>query len=568
MRYVKGVERGQMAIRVGCVEDEIGAENPVWFIEAFVDAADVEEMGFERAVPAPVGRKPYDPRDLIKLYVYGYMNAIRSSRKLEREAGRNIELFYLLNRLQPDHNTIADFRKNNRRALKKLFVLFSRACREMKLMDAETLCLDGTTIRATNGKKSATNSELSRKKLEYARAQLEAVERYLTTLDESDLHERRMDKPFVLDLDKDHLPDREELKRRIAYHEECLRELEKSGKNSICFTDPEASMMPAKEGGMKACYNVQTAVDAKSHLISDFEVTSTPSDRGTLNRCMEQFKGELGLETVRVIADKGYESGSDIEACLMNGTVADVGFIYDREERVFSLGYEDAEITEAVRTSSKPEDIQKCLHAGVLPKCMEGSNVRIEVQERGAVSCFIRHEDGTVTCPMGRQLHRLRETTYGTRYGSKDACRTCPNRCTDARGPKRVDIGRNSTYVPVIMYGSPSHPLQQIPNVNQHSPYNHFGRRKQDAKRVMIYIRRDIAKQKLRMQVSEHPFGTLKHTDGAGYFLCRGKEKVTAEFALSSLAYNIRRAITICGGVSKLIERLKGITMPKIQNIR
>lgn len=158
-------------------------------------------------------------------------------------------------------------------------------------MDAGTLCLDGTTIRASNGKKGATNAELSRKILEYARMQLEAIERYLKTLDENDLHEERLDKPMVQGLDKGHLPDREELKRRIAFLEACLWELDESGRNSICSTNPEASMMPAKKGGMKACYNVQTAVDAKNHMIADFEVTSNPSDRGTLNLSMERFKG-------------------------------------------------------------------------------------------------------------------------------------------------------------------------------------------------------------------------------------------------------------------------------------
>ena len=565
MRYMKGTDSRQMRMGIWSIEEEVGENSPARFIEVFVDSVDVAEVGFSRAEPAHTGRPAYSPQDLIKLYLYGYLNGIRSSRKLERECGRNIELFYLLNRLCPDHNTIADFRKENRKALKKVFLVFVRACKEMKLMNAETLCLDGTTIRAVNGKKKAVSAEIAQKKLEYAKAQLEAVERYLRTLDENDLHEKRLNKPLALDLDKNHLPDPEKLKERIAFHEQCLKELAQSDRGALLFTDPEAGMMPAKEGGIKACYNVQTAVDAGSHLIVDFDVTNNSSDHGTLDRTVEKCKREIGLDSVKVIADKGYESLADIEQCLLHGTAADVGFIQDREDRVISMKYEEAEITEEEKQSTKPENIQRCLHAGVLPNCLANGNIRIEVQELGTVSCFVRHEDGKVTCPMGRELFKLRDTKYGTEYSSREACRTCPNRCTDSKAAKHVNIGRNSTYVPVRMYGSSQYPLQQIPvNGTTSKNLNNFGKMGRAEKRVMIFIRRDIPKQKQRQQTSEHPFGTIKHYDGAGYFLCKGKEKVTAEYALSCLGYDIRRAITICGGVKAIIQRFKGIHLSKL----
>ena len=504
MRYIKGSDSRQMTMGIWSIEEEVAANSPARFIEVFVDSLDIAALEIKRVKPAQTGRPPYAPQDLLKLYLYGYLNGIRSSRKLERECGRNIELFFLLNRLVPGHNTIADFRKDNKKALKKVFLIFVRACKDMKLMDAKTLCLDGTTIRAVNGKKKAVSAEIARKKLEYAKAQLQAVERYLQTLDENDLHEKRLDKPMALDLDKDHLPDPEKLKERIAYHEQCLKELAESDRGTLLFTDPEAAMMPAKEGGIKACYNVQTVVDAGSHMIVDFDVTNNSSDRGT-------------------------------------------------------------EITDTEKQSTKPEDVQRCLHAGVLPDCLSGGNIRIEVQELSSVSCFIRHEDGTVTCPMGRQLFKQKDTKYGTEYSSKEACRTCPNRCTDSKAAKHVNIGRNSTYVPVRMYGSSQYPLQQIPvNGVSSKNLNNFGKMGRAEKRVMIFIRRDIPKQKQRQQTSEHPFGTMKHYDGAGYFLCKGKEKVTAEYALSCLGYDIRRAITICGGVKSLIQRFKGISLPKL----
>lgn len=564
MKFIQGKDSRQMTMGIWSIEEEVAQNSPARFIEVFADSLDVTELGFTRTEPAHTGRPPYAPEVLIKLYLYGYLNGIRSSRKLERECGRNIELFYLLNRLVPDHNTIADFRKENRKAPKKIFLIFVRACKDMKLMDAETLCLDGTTIRAVNGKKRAVSAEIVKKKLEYAKAQLEAVEKYLQTLDENDLHEKKLIKPMALDLDRNRLPDPEKLKERIAFHEQCLKELAESDRGALLFTDPEAAMMPAKEGGIKACYNVQTAVDAESHMIVDFDVTNNSSDRGTLNQTVEKCKQEIGLDSVKVIADKGYESIADIEECLMHGTAADVGFIQDRDDRVISLEYEAAEITEEEKKSTKSEDIQRCLHSAILPDCLSGGNIRIEAQELSAISCFIRHEDGTVTCPMGRQLFKQKDTKYGTEYSSREACRTCPNRCTDSKAAKHVNIGNHSTYVPVKMYGSSQYPLQQIPTGGTSSKnLNNFGKMPRAEKRVMIFIRRDIPKQKQRQQTSEHPFGTMKHYDGAGYFLCKGKEKVTAEYALSCLGYNIRRAITICGGVKSLIQRFKGISLPK-----
>ena len=170
MRAVAGTDSRQMTMGVWSVEDEVAQDSPARFIEVFVESLELERLGFRHAVPAGTGRPAYHPGDLLKLYLYGYLNKIRSSRKLMRECGRNVELWFLLNRLQPDFRTIADFRKEHRKLLGKIFVIFARACREMKLMDGETLCLDGTTIRASNGRKQSTSVELSRKKLEPGRS--------------------------------------------------------------------------------------------------------------------------------------------------------------------------------------------------------------------------------------------------------------------------------------------------------------------------------------------------------------------------------------------------------------
>lgn len=161
-------------------------------------------------------------------------------------------------------------------------------------------------------------------------------------------------------------------------------------------------------------YNIQTVVDDKNHLIAAFDTTNANTDQGQLDRMAEKTKAELKIETAEFIADKGYESRQDIEKCLMHGTIPNVGFKYDRDERIFDMEYIPAEIDEETRGSKKPEDIRKCLHAGVLPVCYEGTTISVQqLQRRSVISCFIRHEDGTVTCPVGRQLFRTHERKYG-----------------------------------------------------------------------------------------------------------------------------------------------------------
>lgn len=567
-KYIEGVSARQGCLFPTYLDDLIEPENPVRFIEAFVDDMDLRSLKFTRPVSSDTGRPPYSVRTLLKLYIYGHLNRIRSSRRLEKECGRNVELWWLLDRLCPDHNTLAIFRAANLKALKKVFSLFVRLCAELGLCGKERICVDGTTLKAVNGMDTATSMELSQKKLDYVKRQLALVEKYLSGLDENDkLEQGSLNQPFALDIDPQNLPDPAELKKRIAFHEDCIREMEEKHETQLTFTDPDARMMPSKRGGLKVCYNVQTATDPQSHMITGFLVTNHANDMNLMHDTVEIARENLGAQAVCVTADKGYESAKDIERCVLDGMMPDVGFRYDREERVLNLDYVPQEITPEMRASQRSEDIRACLHAGVLPDCYQGTNLRIELQWQSVESCFIRHEDGTVTCPMGKLLVFQGHKKNGTTYGSKEACRTCPNRCTDGKTFKTVKFGPETTYVPVRMYGSPRYPLKQIPDVEQPDRYHAYGRVQHAPARVMVFIHRDKEKQRERMQTSEHPFGTIKHYDGAGYFLCKGKEKVTAESALIYLSYDIRRAIKLAGGVQRLIALFRsrmrsGIPMP------
>ena len=191
----------------------------------------------------------------------------------------------------------------------------------------------------------------------------------------------------------------------------------------------------------------------------------------------------------------------------------------------------------------------------MLPACYENTAIEIELQEQSEVSCFLRNEDGTVTCPMGNILSKTKMRGKNTIYANKDACRQCPNKCTGSKSHKTVSFGPETKYVPVRMYGSIRCKLTPIPENIPLNPFNHTFDRKDYApsKKVVLRIKEDIPKIKERMCLSEHPFGTVKWYHGAHYLLCRGKEKATAELGLSFLAYNLKRAINMVG-VKKLIE--------------
>lgn len=548
MKYIKGQPRSQMTMVTECLEDYISEENPVRVIDAFVDSLDFDLAGFVRTIPKETGRPPYDPRDLLKLYVYGYFNKIRSSRKLMTECTRNIELFYLLGKLTPDFRTISDFRKDNAKALKKVFSAFVKLCLKLNLYQKELLAVDGSKFRAVNSKSNTYNAEVLEKKLKRID---EHIAEYLSQMDKNDEIEPDSPSPEQI---KTAI---QELTMRKEKYQGYLKELLESGETQLLTTDPEARRMHSKDG-FHCCYNVQTSVDNGSHLIAEYEVTNHNTDQGLLKEVADISRKALEVETLEVTADKGYESRRDIEDCVMNGIIPNVAFKYDKTERLYNIDYEEAEITDEIRTSTKPEDIQKCIKAGVLPKCYENTTIEVELQGQTVLSCFTLNEDGTVTCPMGNILTKKKVKGRNTVYGSKDACRQCPNRCTNSRKPKEVSFGPETQYVPVRMYGNTKHRLNPIPAGIPINPFNHTLDRKDYAAsiKVVLRIKRDIHKMKERMCLSEHPFGTVKWYHGAHYLLCKGKEKATAELGLSFLAYNMKRAINMVG-TKKLIEAMQ-----------
>jgi transposase len=309
-RFVEGADRSQSTLLPECLEDWVDEENPVRVIDAFVDALDLGELGFDGVEAAPTGRPGYHPATLLKLYVYGYLNRVQSSRRLEREAGRNLELLWLLGRLTPDHKTIADFRKDNGPSLKKVCARFVELCREMGLLATASVAIDGSKFKAVNNR----DRNFTKGKVERRRAQLEeSVARYLSQLDTAD-HQMPT---LALALKTKHLDEKlTKLKEEMAKLDAHEKRMLASPDEQVSLTDPDSrSMATSGRGSGVVGYNVQVAVDTENHLIITHEVTNSGSDRSQLANVGKQAKAVLGVDTLEAAADRGYYNSPEILAC-------------------------------------------------------------------------------------------------------------------------------------------------------------------------------------------------------------------------------------------------------------
>jgi transposase len=309
-RFVEGMDRGQITLFPDCLEDWICEDNPVRVIDVFVDGLDLAELRFGGVEPEVTGRPSYHPSVLLKLYIYGYLNRVQSSRRLEREAGRNVEVMWLIGRLVPDHKTIADFRKDNGPAIRKVCAQFVALCREIGLLTKASVAIDGSKFKAVNNR----DKNFTRAKMERRIAQIEeSVARYLSQLDTADLQEPSE----ALAAKTVHLKDK---LAKLASEMERLKAIENamlaSPDQQISLTDPDSrSMATSGRGSGVVGYNVQVAVDTEHHLIVTHEVTNTGSDRSQLAKVASQAKAVLGADRLDVVADRGYFNSPEILAC-------------------------------------------------------------------------------------------------------------------------------------------------------------------------------------------------------------------------------------------------------------
>lgn len=330
-RFIEGENRFQSTLFPESLEDYIAADNPVRVIDAFVDGLDLKQLGFDRAQPSETGRPGYEPAMMLKIYVYGYMNRLTTTRVLEQETHRNVDLIWLTGRLMPNYKTIGEFRRNNRKAVRRVCAEFVGICRDLKLFEQVIVAIDGSKFKAVNSRdKNFTRKSIKRR---MKRLQ-EHIDRYLTILDLADKREP-----------EEHSYTAEELAEKIASMKEQMGRLQLIDEQvqahpdkQVSLTDPDARSMAKAGGGSTVGYNVQTAVDGDNHLIVAHEVTNATTDRSQLASMAKQAKVVLSGETAEektdqakalesgdaltVVADAGYYKGEELVECDEAGITA------------------------------------------------------------------------------------------------------------------------------------------------------------------------------------------------------------------------------------------------------
>ncbi len=313
-RFIEGASRSQSTLFPEYLEDWVGDDNPVRVIDVFVEELDLGEIGFERVDPKETGRPGYHPAVLLRLYIYGYLNRVQSSRRLEREAGRNVEVMWLTGRLVPDHKTIADFRKDNGAAIRKVCGQFVCLCRGLGLFAEASVAIDGSKFKAVNNR----DRNFTRAKMQRRMAQIEeSVERYLSQLDSAD----RQEPSQALATRTERLTEKIE---KLRLEMQRLKALEvqmlATPDRQVSLTDPDArSMATSGRGSGVVGYNVQASVDTKHHLIVTHEVTNVGNDRSQLAAMSKKTKAALEVDKLDVVADRGYFSSEQILACDQAG---------------------------------------------------------------------------------------------------------------------------------------------------------------------------------------------------------------------------------------------------------
>ena len=487
--HVVGETRDQSILFPDTLDEYVTEENPVRFIDAFVDSLDLQQLGFKHAkLDGGAGRPPYDPSDLLKLYVYGYLNQVRSSRKLEKACVSNLEVIWLMKKLAPDFKTISDFRKDNIDCVKPVFKEFVFLCKSLDLFGAELIGIDGSKFKAVNSKDRNFNQK---KLLASLKLINEKIERYLKEMEEADTSGGEEEEDDKLKNEKL----REKIGKLEQKREEYLRiqnQMKEIGQKEISLTDPESRLMKVGVGHkLDVCCNVESSIDAKNHLAVEYDVTNSSNDQNELSRVAKGTKETLGVAKLDVTADRGFFDADEIKDCIDNGITP-----YIPEQSFVSGPAKN-------RGIPTPEFYKrKFVYDG----------------EADAYTCPADHNLNFMYLMSDGKGKKVR--VYGTR-----ACKTCPfflDRCTTNTDGRKIYRGMNEGVVEEM-------------------------RRR---------IKADPSKLKIRKELCEHPFGTMKRAFNQGYLLLKGLRKVTGEIGFTMLAYDMRRAINILG-TKKLMASLR-----------
>ena len=573
--YKIGFDRNQLALFPTSLDDMIDKDSIVRVIDAFVDSINFANFNFKYSQPNSKGNRPFDPKDLTKLYLFGYNKKVRSSRSLMYFAKTNIECIWLLKGLTPDHRTISDFRKDNANNLKSIFYEFNLSLKELGFL-SNIESQDGVKIIAVNSKEknftlNKVDDRINRIK-KHIDDYLNMVNFYDIMENYENLNDADKVKKLIENIDEfvnnDPSFDKEqyvaELKNyinKLDHYQNIQNTITKNGDTQISLTDKEAKLMK-NNGKFNVCYNNQVLVD-ENHFVTDFSVTDKPADLGSITDISTNAKKIYDFETLTNITDKGYNKREDMVSALENGIIPEVT-PSKKQDDSYSLEtiYEENEITDEMINSLKSDDIQKCLRAGVVPNIYKDKIDNIEIKEKTIVEndntiiddnvseqelrdkaindhCFTRHiKSNIVFCPMGETLRKKSVNKSATRYCNKLACKNCKNPCCNSKY-KTVDFKKGQSIV--------------IPKNNNTLKIVRKKSKKKKIKVVCFEFKIDKDLIKKRMSLSELPHAMLKRCRDASYVLLKGKKKVTGECAIYYCAENILHAKNLIG-VDKLIE--------------
>lgn len=560
MRYVKGMDRNQVMM---CTLDSfVDDESDARLIDAFVENLDLESLNITKSKAASEGRPAYDPRSMLKLYIYGAEHSIRSSRKLAEACRLNVEVKWLISGVTPDFRTISDFRKSNITALKTILHEFNK--RIAKAVEFGYVSIDGSKIRANNSKDNNFTSHKLDDRIEWLDAH---IDEYLRQLDAYDRMETAEEMETEGMLSRETLEQKlQEAQERLDRYKGYRQYMEENGLSQLSVTDADARLMKSKNG-FQVSYNVQTAVDSETHLIRDFNMTNRVTDHGLMAPTAADLRNDD--EIIEAIADRGYENQEDMIRCLEEGIIPHVILPDGKDSYELELDYVEAECDPA---STKSEELSKCLHAGEIPdayksviESAEVKTVRRKVNDdveevqlatspygteeammsRAAEGYFVRDpERNLVYCPAGQIMRQKCIKKSGDiRYANKAACRRCPfrNKCYKGKNEwKEIDFSKDTL----------EKPCKDWLKAEGKEPVKTRKKQKGKFEKIRIVILKlkpNREKMAQRLCLSEHPFGTIKHSMNAGYFLLNGMEKVTGEFALSAIAYNLKRSRNLLG---------------------
>ena len=423
--FITGEARTQATLFPEQLDDYITEDNATRVIDVFIDGIDLAAIGFNTS-PAATGRPAYHPETMLKLYVYGYLNRIQSSRRLEREAGRNVELMWLLGRLAPDFKTIADFRKDNTKAIRMVCREFVIICRKLNLFSEAFVAIDGSKFKADNNRdRNYTRAKLKRR-LELID---ESIERYLGQIASAD----RLDESVAQGKTERLESKIEKLKKEIERLNEIEVQLQATPDKQISLTDPDARSMKSAGNGIVG-YNVQTAVDVKNHLIIAHEVTNVGNDRAQLTNMAKQAKEALGVDALTAVTDRGYYSGEEIKSCgeagvevylpksetsgnQAKGLFGKRDFIYHPEDDEYACPAGERAIFR-FDTQEKGKTIRRywssaCINCKMKPQCTTGVNRRISRWEHEVVL-----DDLEVRMNQAPQMMKARRETVEHPFGT------------------------------------------------------------------------------------------------------------------------------------------------------